>query len=224
VDIEKKKLLNKIKHLLALGDKTKNNSVTEAEAAFSKAQEMMTKYNISLSDVEVEAVKSEKTGEVCSPQRSKRQQWEVILAEACAKLFDAGLICNKKGSSLYHYQFVGIKADAEMACEVFKIISNTAKRLSLPYAKISNTHRNSFCIGFARAIYEKVKFKPEVEASNYQTLMVIKNKIVQDMIKEKTDGKVMHFRRPSSFDGDAYRAGIEAGEQTNLNFKNTLTV
>lgn len=224
MDIEKKKLLERIKHLLALGDKNKNNSVKEAEAAFSKAQEMMAKYNISLSDVDVEAIKNEETGEVRSPERSKRQTWETILAEACAKLFDAGVICSRKGTNLYHYQFVGVKADAEMACEVYCIMNKMAKKLSLPYSKISNTHRISFCIGFARAIYVKVKDKPEVVAANCHKLVVIKDKIVKDMIKERTNGKTMEFRTPSSFDAEAYRDGLVAGEKTNINFKNALTV
>jgi hypothetical protein len=185
---------------------------------------MMAKYNISLSDVEVESVKNEEIGDVRSPEKSTRQTWEMVLAEASAKLFDAELICNKKGSNLYHYQFVGIKTDAEMACEVYVILSNMAKKLSLPYAKVSSTHRNSFCLGFARAIYVKAKDKPEAAEANCHKLAVIKDKIVKDMLKERTNGKTIKFKSPSSFDASAYQDGLTSGEKTDVNFKNALAV
>ena len=54
--MDNSKIVEKIKGLLALGDKSRNTEEAEAEAALLKAQELMAKYNISVEMTEDEKI------------------------------------------------------------------------------------------------------------------------------------------------------------------------
>lgn len=200
------KIIEKIKGLLALGDKSRNCEEAEAEAALLKAHELMAKYNISVEITEQEKISY--THEVCE------SKWNMGFRKPLARIIANNFRCEYylRGSG-GAVVFFGHSTDARIAREVFEFAYSFAmKEGNRCYNKNYQMGRdtrgvfNSYVRGFLKGLEQKL-------GEQSTALMVITPPDVKDEFQDlsknwKTSSGGM---RDTGFDRDAYSQGVTDG-------------
>lgn len=183
------KIIEKIKNLMDLASNNPNQN--EAMAAALKAQELMAKYNVHMTNLG-NGIEKEKIGEkrFRGSQVSGNKSWRNILAKIIAGNFRCKVyIC------LDDYVFYGYENDAEIALQTFTMLVNVATKLSRQeyYNRRKNGMStkgvmNAFLIGFCEGVRE-------VLDKQCTALLIVTPKEVEDKFKEKTSGWEKYSRR-----------------------------
>lgn len=200
------RIIEKIKGLLALGDKARNCEEAEAEAALLKAHQLMAKYNIS-----VEMTEEEKTSYVHEECESKwNMGFRKPLAVIIANNFRCETYLQGSGGSVV---FFGHSTDARIAREAFEFAYSFAmKEGNRCYNKNYQMGRptrgvfNSYVRGFLKGLQQKL-------GEQSAALMVVTPPDVKSEFQELSKD----FRtgsggiRDTGFDRDAYSQGVSDG-------------
>ena len=205
--MDNEKIVERIKKLLALGDKSRNIEEAEAEAALLKAHELMAKYNIS-----VEITEEEKISYVHETCESK---WNMGFRKPLAVIIAQNFRCETyllgSGGSVV---FFGHATDARIAREVFEFAYSFAMKegnrcYNKNYQMGRNTQGvfNSYVRGFLQGLKEKL-------GEQSKALMVVTPPDVKKEYEElsKDFGKGSGGMRNTGFDADAYRQGVSDGK------------
>lgn len=224
----KEEIMELCRKLFNLGDTTRGATIHEAEAAMDRAKKLMAEYNLSMSDIEVEDLKADvgaAGGEQDAIVKKGFKAWEVFLLHAMMDLFNVGSYTHRGNYGKTHKtaRFYGSIIDVALAVETYKVLHKTAQ-LSAKYLK-STAERNSWRLGFAKALKERAAREAELDAAQQikcNALMVVKQQIVTAMEAKMhlRPGKPMRHQRVH---GDAYDAGYSKGKQTSMKFKRALT-
>ena len=201
------KIVEKIKKLLALADKSKNMAEAEAEAALLKAHELMAKYNVS-----VEITEEEKISYVHETCESK---WNMGFRKPLAVIIAQNFRCETyllgSGGSVV---FFGHETDARIAREVFEFAYAFALKegnrcYNKNYQMGRNTQGvfNSYVRGFLQGLKEKL-------GEQSTALMVVTPPDVKQEFEEmsKDFGKGTGGMRNTGFDSNAYQQGVQDGK------------
>lgn len=217
------KLLERIRKLLSLGNADRNNSVHEAEAALAKAHELMRQHNIAMSDVEVQAEAARPATEAEVKLKGNVLRWKMILAKACARLFDCDTYIARTlgGSKIRIY---GQEVDRAVAVAAFEALYATVYRVSEP---LPHHDATSYRMGFAVAVRQRVdKLKAEQAARpddpNGRALVVTSHKLASLRTFSERKGLQPIRTRHSSVNPDAYSRGYAHGQATDLNLRPSL--
>lgn len=149
------KILNKIKNLLDLANNNPNEH--EALAAALKAQELMAKYGVDASAINVDETKDEIYHAVYSDTgKHEMKKWKTRLCGVIARNFKCKVYL--QGTAIVFY---GYKKDAEIALEVFKFLYNTGNKLAVKRWRDAKKNgqntkglMNTYLLGFAAGIAE----------------------------------------------------------------------
>lgn len=225
------KIVDRIKKLMAKA----NGNTTEAEAAscISKAQEMMTKYNIE----NVDLVKDDISDivEIDIEISSKFQTPALNLCVFIGRAFNIKpiLVKNKTG---FHkvdskIRFIGDKNDLAIGTYVFSYVMNLSDVKSKAYFedKIRYTQakwsplgakkvKTDYQFGFVTSVCDKLKTiqKDREVANPYETqvtnaLVVVKNALINKYVEE-TQGKLSNGKANTvKYNANHFGAGQEAG-------------
>ena len=204
--MDKTKIIEKVKNLLALGDKNRNNSESEADAAILKAHELMAKYGI-----EIEMTEEEKISyvhEVCDSKWN--MGFRKPLAAVIARNFKCEMYLRGNGGPVV---FFGHEMDARIARETFEFAYNFAMKegnrcYNKNYQMGRNTQGvfNSYVRGFISGLEQKL-------GEQSAALVVITPPDVKEQYKEMSKG----FKagtggiRNTGFDREAYQQGVTDG-------------
>lgn len=225
---------NRIRGLLA---KTTENGATEAEAlaAAAKARELMDRYRLTQSDIEIEA---EPIDDIWI-ERPTAQKLSAV--DLCAT--GISKYCGTK--SWYEYKnhkrmwrVIGLKADTEIARYLYEMLASTIRIetdrfiRTNPVEKLDwktpaeNAHRTirvkqSFSVGMARRINGRLHemaraAETKAKTSTGTALVVVKDHAVSgyfDTLGIKFSGSL---DGPKAFSHSAYDAGRAAGNRVNL--------
>lgn len=153
--LTREQALSKIQALLALGDKTRNNSDEEAERSILKAQELMAKYNISLEEASEEKGPEYDT-KICESKWD--YAFRVPLAQVLAKNFRCEVFLQNKKIA-----FMGHKMDAEICKSTFEFAyqfimrrgnQEYNRRYELGYKTkgVFNSYAQGFIVGLKRSL------------------------------------------------------------------------
>ena len=156
----------KIKKLLALSESPNEN---EARFAIEKAQELLEKYNITLTDVEIQTAemihvefnvyKAHSNGQFKEGDYYKEiPGWVSSILRIIQKYFYIKVVCGNKG----HMHFLGAKADVQCAQYVFEYLIRVVRK-----------NRNDYVN----------KIKKETDAQDMRTLRDIGYSYTEGMIK-----------------------------------------
>jgi Protein of unknown function (DUF2786) len=213
-----------------LRSKTMDNGCTEAEAllAAAKVAELLDRYDLSLTDVEIRDAECEQRE--YETYRKKRVPLDGCIG-AVADFCDCQVWREKNQVGEARYVFFGLRFDIEVAHYLTEVIDN-AVRFELGRYKISAGYRrfwhqdrhianSSFTLGMVASIADKLKaMKRERDAVNYGTgrdLVVLKASVV-DAELEKLDLKLRTVRRTTRMVVPAaYEAGGVAGASLAIN-------
>lgn len=206
--------------------KTTDNGCTEAEAlsAAAKVAELLDRYDLSLSDVEVRHAQCEQRA--YETRRRKRIPLDDCIG-AIANFCDCRAWREKKQSGNARYVFFGQRSDIEVAHYLSELIDNTV-RFELGRYKNTAAYRHhlrhqdryvansSFTLGMVASIADKLTaMKKERDAVNNGTgrdLVILKASVV-DAELERLDLKLRTVHSASRIVSPmAYEAGETAGE------------
>lgn len=210
--------LNKIRAMLS---KTVENGCTEAEAmaALTMAQMMMDEHEVTLEDLELGEEKAViARSDLRDPQNVR---WKI-----------AYWVCQFTETYSYGHKksikFVGLKADVDFAIWLTDTLSAFVHaQLKVwmwknGYQKLQGNIRakviNSFVLGCTQRINVKLKtmVTKRKPTSNGTALVVAKNALIDDAIKDLGIKPADNRGRKPKFFGDVLKAGMEAGNSASF--------
>ncbi len=228
---EQKKVIEKIRKLLAL---SKSSNQFEAELAAERANDLMKKYQLSVSEVELDDLKKTNIVEEWYKTPILRR-WVVTLARSCAILFDGEVLIPKPfGGNIW---FVGYPEDIEAMKNLFehlykswksfsKIDRKIAKKTSIQEGtgwsrgdgiRFMNSHGLAYASTLCRrcrALAESRKEEVHESSSTGRDLIVLKDQTLKEYGEQKGwSGR--SFKTEASSD-KGYHAGRAAGERAPL--------
>ena len=221
------KLRTRIQGLRA---KTIDNGCTEGEAlaAAAKVAELLDRYDLSLTDVEIREAPCERLA--YETHRKKRIPLDDCIG-AIAEFCDCRVWREKNPAGEGRYVFFGLRSDVEVAHYLTEVI-DTAVRTELgryktgsEYQRFRHQERHmanaSFALGMVGSIADRLMAmkaaRDEVNHSTGRGLVVLKAAVV-DAELEKLDLKLRTVHRASRLVSPmAYDAGGEAGASFAVN-------
>ncbi len=210
--------------------KTIANGCTEGEAlaAAAKVAELLDRYDLSLTDVEVRAAPCERrTYETRSKKRIPLDECIGAIAEFC----DCRVWREKDAAKEVRYVFFGLRADIEVAHYLTELVDSAVRtelgryKTSAEYRQFRHQERHmanaSFALGMVASIADKLMAmkadRDQVKNSTGRGLVVLKAAVV-DTEFGKLDLKLHTVERPSRMvSPDAYDAGEAAGASLAIN-------
>jgi hypothetical protein len=222
--------LDKLKtRIQALRAKTIDNGCTEDEAlsAAAKVAELLDRYDLSLTDVELRAAPCERR--TFETYRKKRIPLDDCIG-AIAHFCDCRVWREKNAIGENIYVFFGLRSDIEVAHYLTELIDTAVRtdlgryKTSAAYGKFRHQDRHlansSFTLGMVASIADKlVQMKASRDRVNETTgrgLVVLKTSVV-DAEFDKLDLKLKSTRSNSRMVSmTAYEAGGAAGESLTI--------
>jgi hypothetical protein len=223
--------LDKLKtRIQGLRAKTIDNGCTEAEAllAAAKVAELLDRYDLSLTDVELRDAPCERRA--YETYRKKRVPLDDCIG-AIAKFCDCRVWREKNPAGEARYVYFGLRSDVEVAHYLTELIDGAVRaelgryKNSAEYRRFRHQDRHvangSFTLGMVASIADRLlSMKAERDAvarSTGRDLVVLKTAVV-DTELEKLNLNLRTVRRASRMVSQtAYDAGGEAGATTAIN-------
>jgi hypothetical protein len=210
--------------------KTTDNGCTEAEAllAAAKVAELLDRYDLSLTDVELRDAPCERRA--YETYRKKRVPLDDCIG-AIAKFCDCRVWREKNPAGEARYVYFGLRSDVEVAHYLTELIDGAVRaelgryKNSAEYRRFRHQDRHvangSFTLGMVASIADRLlSMKAERDAAARSTgrdLVVLKTAVV-DAELEKLNLNLRTVRRTSRMVSQtAYDAGGEAGATTAIN-------
>ena len=210
--------------------KTTDNGCTEAEAlsAAAKVAELLDRYDLSLTDVEIREAPCERRE--YQTRHNKRIPLEDCIG-AVANFCDCRVWREKTATGDPRYVFFGLRADVEAAHYLTELIDGAVRselgryKTSAGYQRFRHKDRHtanaSFTLGMITSIAEKLTaMKGGRDQANHDAgrhLVVLKSAVVEAELS-RLDLKLETVRRPTRMvSPDAYDAGGAAGVSLAIN-------
>lgn len=219
------KVMRIIQKSIALA--TNNSNEHEAQAAMLKAQELMAKHGLSMSDLDVEIpgyTNTKEAVETFATQPTKLQWWHKDVAGVIADNFR----CYTYWRTSWQFKgrsrliFMGLKEDTLLAKELYAFAVKAIEFCSISYLdregieglSLRTKVRNDYISGFIMGL--RAKFKEQVQQNDWG-LVLVKDALVVQKYEEKklkTDEPSMAGRLG---DTAAMAAGYQDGKSMNDN-------
>lgn len=211
------KVIDKVKKLLAIADRAANPCDHEAELALLKAQELLAKNGLSMSDISDKPTAKDVI-ERLTTDFSKTMWWSKIPHNIIAKNFRCTSFILKRGIGKTALGFIGLNDDVELAETVFKYAQKfceyQADYYTLRHKTTNRTAtKNDFIRGFINGL--DTKYKEQVDNNNWG-LVLVQDQAVKDYCEEHLTGKKEKVGAVSSArDSEAKHAGYSSGYNFN---------
>jgi hypothetical protein len=210
--------------------KTVANGCTEGEAlaAAAKVAELLDRYELSLSDVEICAAACQRR--VYETRNRKRIPIDDCIG-AIADFCDCRVWREKDAAGEVRYVFFGLPADIEVAHYLTELVDTVVRtelgryKTSAEYRQFRHQERHlanaSFALGMVGSIADRLEAmkaeRDEVKISTGRGLVVLKTAVV-DTELEKLDLELRTVERPRRMIApEAYDAGDAAGTAFTIN-------
>lgn len=233
----REEIINLVQNLLALGDKTRNNSEAEVETALKKVQELLIKHNIDMAEVIIkdgEKVADISIGReiVFTLRRSSMSTWEKILVNIVGLATECQGYVGKKyeplGSGRYStiniVGFVGEEFDRSIAKELYNFLHLKIYSMSKRYPECFQ--QRSFMEGFCNGLYARVKEINDntQKTEKYELACINKKSKIKDFMDTRCNFKQEKARNRNmgDFDVHAYYDGISESKKVELNMQKFL--
>lgn len=212
------KVLNKVRALLS---KTLDNGCTENEAAIAlqMAEKLMQEHEIDEADLKLD---DEKAIIECSDMRDPQNiRWKICYF--ISKFTETCTFGNKK-----YIKFVGLKSDVDFALWLTETLTAFIQAQlksymwSKGYQKLQGAQRNrvinSFVIGCCSRINTNLRSMIEARkvTANSTALVVAKQALIDDVIKDLNIGKADKRGRKHKLYGDIFSDGQKAGDSASF--------
>ncbi|MDQ0317751.1 DUF2786 domain-containing protein [Amorphus orientalis] len=218
--VDKGKIAARIRALLA---KTTENGCTEDEAvsAAAKAAEMLSRYNLTLDEVQVRESSFRRHREIYNDPVGERL-WKV--ASAIADLTGCRYWKSPRGSSRETIDFFGFDHEVDVARYLLEICRNAMLRsqaqVNRRYGLLREGARrrkvNPFLDGMADRLAQRIRALKTAEPTG-KGLVVLKGQLIDEALADAGIGIKQARARPSRKAEDTYVDGVRAGDEVALN-------
>jgi hypothetical protein len=205
------RIIEKVRKLLAL---SLSDNEHEAASAAAKAQELLSEYNLSMSDIPAHDPGSAKATHAQAHTRKSPEPWMYLLAGASAKAFDCAYFFNLAGMV-----FVGVGADQEVCAWTYAYLYKTLLRMGSTYLRTQCRRlrvnrskaaaRESYLCGVIFTISRRLQEQKERTPITESALVPVKQRAIDAAMPNDLVSKDLNFR--PCRDDDMYR-GIRDGE------------
>lgn len=149
------RLIERMQALLAMAND--KSSEHEAAIAMRRLHSLLSKHNISISELEASTEK-EDVGEVEDSYRCR--PWRRIVARAIAQLYFCDMYYRKVGSNKSLYIFAGTEVNRTFALSIFNMVTSTLEREARSesrkvYGEVVSSFRSSFLNSAAHRISQR---------------------------------------------------------------------
>lgn len=228
---EKEDIIRKIRQCFALGDRERNPSEHEAEAAINTAKRLMAKHNLSMAEVALDsgdALSSQKIVNTSLSPRSTPPRWELELPWVCAHLFDVSFYYRRHHmpTEKTAVVFVGYEHDVAIAIEVFKLLKMEllvmGQRWAARNLNAMRSNRFYYTLGVVDRLRDRARQASSglngVEENTCRAIVVSKEANIKRWIQERL--QLGASRKLSQGDGNIRERheGYRDGEVVSLNF------
>lgn len=217
MDEKQKDIIKKIQKLLKLAEKA--GTEDEAKTAMLRVRELLAKYNLSLGDVK--AFAEDDCNEAAFTLKSRYCPSHIkMLVNACCAL------CGCKAMVAYYLDgninriglnFIGVGADAIVACQTFQFLLHFAKRKILE-RNIKKAEKSDYYYGFSLAVLERALAikKSYSESAQENALVPLKDAAIKKYTdKRYGNAKAVPTPRLRHASKETL-AGMEDGNNANL--------
>jgi hypothetical protein len=207
------KILTKIQNLFDLANNNPNEN--EAIAAAMKAQELMAKYNIELSQLNGDADKEMYEAIYRNTSKHEMKNWKTRLANVIARNFCCKYYLINHGRGKSDVVFYGYKKDATIALEVFTFLYESGNKFAVRYYNKRKKDgfstkglMNTYLLGFVAGI-------KDVLDKQCKALMIVIPKEVEDSYTEMSKNfGTSHTTVRTTRDDQAWSDGHYDGKAT----------
>ena len=200
-------IIEKIKKLLALSTSSNEN---EAQAAMTKAQELLAKYKLSMKDIDGTHTASENVKKHATDVTFKKATWKSRLSRVIAENFCCYSYLNTNRT--HRIVFMGLTEDVETASAVFEYavgyIVGKTRQLKKKYYRLGESTKgleNDYAQGFIKGLSQK--YEAQKQKNQEWALVLIKPQIVVHEYKN------MKFRKKPVNIGSRFSGFTSAYEQ-----------
>jgi len=204
-----KNIIEKINKLLAL---SKSPNKAEAELALKRAHDLLTKYNLSMDELEI----SEINEFDCLSGRTLKK-WRELLVIAIAKLYYCQSITDTYLDGYYRTAFVGKEHNALIAKSMFGYLEKAILKESKKIHKNAKyKYRENFKLGMAMEIARRIyQIRNSQTNPDEKALIVTEDNLINQYLKDKNS-------QTEKFDlgkvkATAFAKGAQAGKKVSLN-------
>ena len=212
----KSTIIERIRNLFALGDSSRNPYEEEVKTALAMAQRLMKKYNLSLSEIDLEKQKDDINKEFTKTKLSIAF-WERKLARMVANLFNCDPIINANYNRDRGWIFIGFKEEAKLASQSYDYLDYVIRIMANTYA----IHKLDFYAGITdrlqERIDEEIKWNTPEETSKCTAIVCCKNKLIETWKEKHMKLTTEHRRLPTIDEASPdYYKGYLAGNKIDL--------
>lgn len=226
---EQKKIIEKVQKMLALSEGT--NSQEEAETAMRMVRSLLSKYNLSITDIDNYQKTATCTEQGCRIRTKAVPAWVKCLASLCSMAYDTECIIHKSKYGNRQTEnsvilFIGVEPNTTICTNTFIMLYKALDEMA--YVKYPSLYvgprKDSWRFGFIQGLYRKIKDdKKEQEqkaaehAQQEYALVTVQSNLIQQYIADNYNTKKS---RPSTIDiknHEAYVEGYQRGQKHNLN-------
>ena len=205
------KIINKIQNLFDLSNNNSNEH--EAIAAAMKAQELMAKYHIEMSQLEGDNCEEMYKAVYENTSKHEMKNWKTRLARVISRNFCCKFYLITHGRGNMDVVFYGYKRDAIIALETFTFLYESGNKFAVRYYnKCKKNHEdtkgvmNTYLEGFVAGI-------KDVLDKQCTALMIIVPKEVEDSYAEMSKGfQSKSTKINAAYDPKAYNTGRSDGK------------
>lgn len=220
------KIINQIKKLLALADSANEH---EASLAAGKAQELMMRYNLTLSSIGESSEEDISISETTLDEWGRHISWRSILITGVSRsnYCDAILVTAK---GMQAVKLIGRSTNASIATSMYEYLAKTIDRLALQ-ADGNRGYKNSFRLGCASRIAQRLLDQMEAQRKDGVAGTSTTDGVSAIVVKAMTDKLLAEVKdymrsnyprmrsanRATVSSSDGFAAGKAAGDRVSLN-------
>lgn len=212
------KMLDRIKKLLNLATSTNEH---EAQIAAQKANELLVKNNLSMSDVSISNIIESGQEELPYVDPLRRSVFGILIkhffVEIILQATTVGYTKAGQRKKAYKVIFIGREHNVQVAQYVNEVLTSTFKQLWLSYKKehgLSEKARMSYILGLKTGLSEKLQ-QTRTKVENETGLVVVKDSDLVNHLKQMALRKAGN--KTTSVNGSHFDRGMSDGKSININ-------
>ena len=217
--MDRESIIKKIQSLLALANSENEH---EAKLATQKATELLTKYNLSMQEIESVEREYEVIHYRGGSSRMAAEHNDIF--SILQRFFFIKVVRGRKrdheaGKDYVTWSFFGEMHNVKIAHFVFAFLDKTFHSLYEQYKKAHKTDRNSrksFYLGLHKGIVEQLDISKK-RAEQETGLVVVPDSKINDFIKQTVGKtKMMTIKKSLNVDSNAFNKGVEDGKNVRI--------
>jgi hypothetical protein len=212
-----KRIIDRIRKLLSLA---KSDNEHEAANAAAKAQELLSQYNLSMSDIPTDDDGKVRADTARSRTRQRLEKWAKALACLTAKAFDCAYYHSLDGNTC----FVGVGADQEVCAWTYGYLYKTLLRMGSKHMQTPRCRRlrssrskalarESYLLGVVYAVSDRLEAQRLRTPVTSQDLVPVKEAAIREAMPDDLRFRPLDFKGTRDAD---LEAGLNDGKHVSL--------